>query len=294
MPGKNRVVGVPKRFVACLLVLVLVVALAPMSEAHAASGAATQAARATNLSIAATKASASLSDGWHTVKGKRYYYQNGKPLTGPQIIKGKGYLFDKKGVMQTGLKRVDGYRCYFNKNGTLLRNSFKVINGKRYYFTGSGAMADIGLYKGYLIAYNGVCLKVDRSSTGNKDADARRVARLIAKCCGPKGSQSDLKYVSRAAWYVSNFCAEARYTTSGSDYYTAYGVFIAKQFSCAGSTRALGLVLDYLGYRWMHVNPNQWKHQWCRLQLDGKTGYADAAMLPTGVVGYGLTSPVAN
>lgn len=233
-------------------------------------------------------------NGWKKTNGKKRYYVDGKALTGGQQIKGKWYYFNKKGVMQTGLKKIDGRKYFFRKNGSLLTSAFKTIKGKKYYFTASGAMATVGLARGYIIAYNGVCSKIDQSPTGNKDADARRVASLIAQSCGPKGKQTDVQYVSRAVCYVSNFCAEANYTTEGTDYQTAYGVFIAREFSCAGSARALGLVLDYLGYAWTHVNAGQWTHQWCRLDLDGKVGYADAALLPTGTVGYGMTSPVAK
>lgn len=42
-----------------------------------------------------------------------------------------------------------------------------------------------------------------------------------------------------------------------------------------------------MGYEWTHVNENEWLHQWCVLEMDGRIGYADANILPEGEVGYG-------
>ena len=71
------------------------------------------------------------------------------------------------------------------------------------------------------------------------------------------------------------------YGTDANKYYRGpYGVFIAGVYTCAGGARALGRVLDFMGYDWEHANPNQWTHQWCIENMDGKTGYADA-------MGYG-------
>ncbi len=70
----------------------------------------------------------------------------------------------------------------------------------------------------------------------------------------------------------------------GENYSEAYGVFIAGEFSCAGATRALGMVLSCMGYEWEHVNENQWTHQWCRVTMDGQAGWADGQI---GYAGYG-------
>ena len=193
------------------------------------------------------------------------------------------HYFNDAGVPQTGLITYEGEKYYLSHpDGAMVRSAFKDIDGKKYYFTNGGTMATVGFVGGYLIAPNGTCSAVDVRSTGNKDADARRVAKRIAQLC-PKTS-TDLERVKRAAVYVSTFCRQARYTQSGPIYYTAYGVFIGKEYSCAGSTRALGLVLDYLGYPWSHANENQWSHQWNKLTLDGKVAYADGQ---AGLAGYG-------
>jgi len=115
----------------------------------------------------------------------------------------------------------------------------------------------------------------------SKDAEARVVAQGIANSIGPG---TDLERVEKAAKAVSEYCARAEYKTTGPNYSIAYGVFISGEYSCAGATRALGMVLECMGYKWEHVNPNQWTHQWCKLEMDGQVGWADGQI---GWVGYG-------
>lgn len=208
-----------------------------------------------------------------------------QPRTGWQTIKGKRYYYDKKGVKVTGLKKIDGAKYYFNKKG-VMQTGLKKIKNKTYYFDKTyGYMVTIARYKNYLIDYKGVCHKIPNKKTGNKTKDARRVAKLIAKCVQKKGKGvKDLDRVRQAAFYVYTFCRQCKYTMKGSDYRQAYGVFIAKKYSCAGAMRALGMVLDCMGYKWKHVNANKYTHQWCQVKMDGKKGYADGQI---GVAGYG-------
>lgn len=123
--------------------------------------------------------------------------------------------------------------------------------------------------------------------TPSKKEQARIVAQKIADSIGPG---TDLERVGQAAAVVSQYCNKATYTTSGKDYSQAYGVFIKGEYSCAGATRALGMVLECMGYAWEHVNENQWSHQWCKLTMDGQIGWADGQI---GWVGYG-EHPAAN
>lgn len=99
----------------------------------------------------------------------------------------------------------------------------------------------------------------------------------------PEGA-SDLDRVSVAASIVSYYCQFCDYTMEGGDYRTPYGVFIKGEYSCAGATRALGMVLTCMGYSWTHINENQYSHQWCELYMDGQLGYADGQV---GMAGYG-------
>lgn len=119
-------------------------------------------------------------------------------------------------------------------------------------------------------------------SSAQKQAQARAVAQQIAAGIGTQGT--DLERVAKAAQAVSAYCNKAPYTTEGSDYSQAYGVFIKGEYSCAGATRALGMVLECMGYKWEHVNPNQWTHQWCKVTMDGQAGWADGQI---GMAGYG-------
>ena len=75
------------------------------------------------------------------------------------------------------------------------------------------------------------------------------------------------------------------HSETGNDYYTAYGVFIKGESSCAGTTRALGMILEEMGYSWRHANENQWTHQWVIVDnMDGQVGWADGMI---GMAGYG-------
>lgn len=95
-----------------------------------------------------------------------------------------------------------------------------------------------------------------------------------------------MEKIAKAASIVSWICCTCQYTTDDADYPTAYGVFVKGVYTCAGSTRALGMVLNCMGYSWKHVNENQWEHQWCELEIDGKKGWADGDAA-AGQAGYG-------
>lgn len=97
-----------------------------------------------------------------------------------------------------------------------------------------------------------------------------------------KNTVKDVEKVAYAAGVINAYCAQGTYTTEGKIYRTAYGVFVGGEYSCAGATRALGLVLDYLGITWVHKNANTWNDQWCQVIVDGKEGYADAISASAG------------
>ena len=114
-----------------------------------------------------------------------------------------------------------------------------------------------------------------------KREQALEVARsIVAQISG----DSDIDRVSAAAAIVADYCQRATYTMSGEDYATAYGVFVKGEYSCAGSTRALGMLLECMGYSWRHVNENLYTHQWVEITMDGQRGWADGQI---GMAGYG-------
>lgn len=122
----------------------------------------------------------------------------------------------------------------------------------------------------------------DGLSEKEKNQQALTVAKQIASVIPT--NVSDLERVSEAAYIVSFYCQFCEYTMEGKDYRTPYGVFVKGEFSCAGATRALGMVLECMGYEWEHVNENGYTHQWCKLTMDGQVGFADGQ---GGFAGYG-------
>ncbi|MDO4870413.1 MAG: hypothetical protein Q4A65_09045 [Bacillota bacterium] len=198
----------------------------------------------------------------------QYYMvdQYGEPIIGWVVTDEGSWYTNEEGIVQSGLKKVDGEYYYFYPYDD------------EYY----GIMCDVGIYKNYVISYTGVCYKMP---TKKKDKKCNKMAKLIAKCSGKYASEmTDLEKVERAAITVSAFYDRCKYTMKGKYYNKPYGVFYAKRCSCAGTTRALGLVLSKMGYKWKHQNKNKYKHQWCVLTMDGQKGWADGQI---GMADYG-------
>lgn len=114
-----------------------------------------------------------------------------------------------------------------------------------------------------------------------REAKARAVAEEIAASIT---GGTDLERVSMAAAVVADYCSRAMYTMDGEYYATAYGVFVKGEYSCAGATRALGMLLECMGYSWTHVNENLYTHQWVEVYMDGQLGWADGQL---GMAAYG-------
>lgn len=123
-------------------------------------------------------------------------------------------------------------------------------------------------------------------SAAEKEAEARKVAMEVAiYVLSVYPCESDWVKINEASKIVAEYCSQCTYTMEGKDYCEAYGVFVKGEFSCAGATRALGMVLDCMGYDWVHANPNQYSHQWCIVEMDGQTGWADGQ---GGFAAYGV------
>ncbi len=92
----------------------------------------------------------------------------------------------------------------------------------------------------------------------------------------------DVEKVAYAAGIVRAYCDQGTFTTSGGINQTAYGVFVGGEYSSAGATRALGLILDYLGITWVHKNIGTFEDQYCQVIVDGKEGYGDGMKAAAG------------
>ena len=126
-----------------------------------------------------------------------------------------------------------------------------------------------------------------------QEIQARSVANQLAdhifrQVC-ELGSGTQIEMVAYATGIVRAYCDRGTFTVDGTVYRTAYGVFIAGEYSSAGATRALGLILDYLDVlcqkndpvkygplKWVHKNANKWDDQWCQVVCDYHEAYADA------------------
>lgn len=113
----------------------------------------------------------------------------------------------------------------------------------------------------------------------------------------------EIQMVAYATGIVQAYCKAGKELTreevkktNSKVYRTAYGVFCAHEFTSAGATRALGLILDYLDaliqqnnpgaapLKWVHVNANTWEQQYCQIACNNHEAYADAIY---GIAGYG-------
>lgn len=126
--------------------------------------------------------------------------------------------------------------------------------------------------------YNGI--------SAEKAALADAVAQNIAlSIMSNPAYATDLQRVNAAAEAVAGYASRGLYGNDVNKFYRSpYGVFITGNYTCAGTTRALGRVLDYMGYPYIHMNENQWSHQWNVLVMDGQVGFADGM---AGFAGYG-------
>lgn len=90
---------------------------------------------------------------WGTISGSKCYYgQNGKVLTGAQVIGKKLYMFDDSGKMMTGFIKHNGVTRYYTENGIL--TGLQKIGSSYYYFspadgsmlTGLRSVSDVKYY----------------------------------------------------------------------------------------------------------------------------------------------------
>ena len=249
------------------------------------------------------KTTCAMKTGWVFDSNKWYYFKSsGEMLKGGwQFIGGKWYYLSVHGDMQTGwLKYNNDWYC-LDTNGEMLRNT--VVDD--YFLNESGKWVNIsmaeatGIYSlklrfadGEVVNVTGIDLKKAsyHHYYDNETVPQAIVADAICKyyadlIMAEPSLKTDKDKVATAASVSASFCRECAYGQDSERHYRSpYGVYVGKVFTCAGATRALGRILDYMGYSWTHANENEYKHQWCILKMDGKTGYADGQGY---YVGYG-------
>ena len=99
-------------------------------------------------------------------------------------------------------------------------------------------------------------------------------------------AKTDLERIALAASIVIQYVGEGTYSSNVGGYNQPFGTLVTFYSTCAGSTRAMGLVLEYMGFQWYHMGANQYTHQWCVVyDVDGQTAFADGSVL--GMAGYG-------
>jgi len=74
---------------------------------------------------------------------------------------------------------------------------------------------------------------------------------------------------------VGNVAAGAKYGQNLSHYADPYGLLVLGHYTCAGTTRTVGLLLDQLGISWTHENANSQTHQWVGVKHNGQSYIVD-------------------
>ena len=96
---------------------------------------------------------------------------------------------------------------------------------------------------------------------------------------------TDLDHVRAASKAIYNtYVVNAAYGYEG-NYSNPYGLLIEGNYSCAGTTKTMALVLYLMGYTDItYYNHNAWAHQWVTVTLDGQPGWAECM---GGIADYG-------
>ena len=124
---------------------------------------------------------------------------------------------------------------------------------------------------------------------GDVNLSEQAVQTIAGTILADPSYATDVQKVAAAAGMVAAISSQSMYGQDVSKYYRSpAGLTVAGVYTCAGSTRTLGRILDYMGYDWVHVNENRNAHQWCVMNVDGQPGFADGM---GGFAGYGAYPP---
>jgi len=196
---------------------------------------------------------------------------------------GKWYFFEDHGWMVTGWWPVNGNWYYLRTEGSDTGAAImgQTVGGRS--FDASGA---------YVPAIRPADNPPDNGHEYYKNITEDKIRESEAICwleaaliLNNPELDTDFKKVKAAFQTVQKYMGSSGdKEPADADYRSPAGVLTSGYWSCAGTTRALGRILDYMGYPWQHANPGEDIHQWCIVMMDGSRGYAD----PQGnVIGYG-------
>ena len=100
-----------------------------------------------------------------------------------------------------------------------------------------------------------------------------------ARAAYPNNMLGQMQSLQKQLYEHINFNPGIKYRTRGAHYNDAYGVLTPRKNEdgsiyylggeCSATTRAMGLCLNMLAIPYEHVNENQWKQQWCRVNING-------------------------
>lgn len=153
--------------------------------------------------------------GWHTIKGKTYYYTSAhQKVKGLVKIGQKTYYFGSKGyLLKSRIVKVKGVKYYVGKEGSLLANCFVTYKKHKYYVKSNGTLAKgmirYGKYTYYLkssgalagkgfITYNGAKYFISKSGR----VCMKRWVKYKGKYywCDPNGKIATDRYIG--SYYV--------------------------------------------------------------------------------------------
>lgn len=182
----------------------------------------------------------------------------------------------------TGLKKVA-----YKKSGYYFAGWSKTKSGTGSWYADTEPVSKICKSGGTVTLY--AQWVNDKSSSSKQTKAAKTVAKCIAKVAKrywtQDGCTTQLELVQYAAAITGNYYNMlCTYSMEAPDYWNAYGFFVKKKTSCAGTTAGMGMVLDQLGFKWKHAHKGEYTHQWCTLTCDGKKAYADGQV---GMANYG-------
>lgn len=155
-----------------------------------------------------------LSDGWHQISGKWYYYESGEPYVGYRYINGAYYYFDDStGAMITNSFDDYGY-AYFGADGRMAEyTGWKQIKGEWYYFTASHTV-----WQGLVRSGNGWYYCTDLDNDGlERSAMVKNVYLIIGR---------ELYYFNASGYSTGAVTKDGWYQSLGEWVYVKNGALV--------------------------------------------------------------------